>query len=157
MMLKPTTALALCLGLLAAPAWAGETPARTGDKAAVEAVLARYKTAIETLDGKKTEGLFAPDSQVVENGKREGSFANYLAHHLGPELAEFRSFKFSGYTVDVRVEGTLALANESYSFRVEPKTGQAIERQGVTTSVLKRVGNGWQILSMHSSSRKPRP
>ena len=149
---KSGTIILLCIAVLGSPAFA--EPARPAH-AAVE-VLGKYKAALESLDGTKTLSLFAADAQVVENGKREGTFANYLAHHLGPELAEFRSFKFFDYKVDVRTEGPLAIATESYTFRIEPKQGDAVERQGVTTSVLKPVGNGWKIVSMHSSSRPTR-
>ncbi|MBO9695947.1 MAG: nuclear transport factor 2 family protein [Sphingopyxis sp.] len=151
------TILVLGAGLQTMPLLAQPGQDPRGDKAAVEAVLARYKTAIETLDGSKMPGLFAPDSEIVENGKLEGSFGDYLAHHLGPELAAFRLFRFSGYAVDVRIEGPVALASERYRFRIEPKSGDAAEREGVTTSVLRRVGESWQIVSMHSSSRKPKP
>ena len=156
-MRKMMTIWMLGIGLQTMPLLAHTGQDAGGDKAAVEAVLASYKSAIETLDAAKMPGLFAPDSAIVENGKLEGSFAHYLAHHLGPELAAFRSFKFTGYAVDVRIEGPVALASESYRFRVEPKTGEAVEREGVTTSVLRRVGESWQIVSMHSSSRKPKP
>ncbi|MDH2135186.1 nuclear transport factor 2 family protein [Sphingobium yanoikuyae] len=150
-------AIALMLGLQAIPVYAQSGQALAGEDAAVEAVLGKYKSALEGLDGTKMQGLFATDSEVVENGKREGNFASYLEHHLGPELAAFRSFKFTRYAVDIRIEGPLALASESYRFRIEPRTGEALEREGVTTSVLKRAGDGWQIVSMHSSSRKPKP
>lgn len=31
---------------------------------------------------------------VFENGKAEGSFAQYMEHHLGPELGEITEFTF---------------------------------------------------------------
>lgn len=126
------------------------------DRAAVEQVLSRYKAAIERLDARGTEQLFAPNSTIFETGGAEGNYANYLAHHLGPELKEFRSFRFSNYHVDVRFEGPVALATESYDYRIETKGGEVAERRGVATSVLKKVGGEWKILSMHNSARKPR-
>lgn len=126
------------------------------DRQAVEAVLARYKVAIERLDASGTEELFAADSEIFETGGVEGSYANYLAHHLAPELAEFKSFQFSDYKVAVRLEGSIALASESYRYRIEPKSGEAAVRLGVATSVLKKVDGGWKIISMHNSARRPR-
>lgn len=126
------------------------------DRAAVEAVLSSYKSAIERLDATGTERLFAPDAQIFETGGSEGSYANYLAHHLGPELGHFRSFRFHDYRVAVRFEGPVALATETYRYTIEPKTGAPIERLGVATSILRQVAGRWQILSMHNSSRKPR-
>lgn len=84
------------LALPLAPA-AAQTGSRAADVQAVQAVLAQYKAAIEKLDAKGTERLFTSDSQIFETGGSEGSYANYLSHHLGPELAEFKSFKFSDY------------------------------------------------------------
>lgn len=141
--------------LVMAPASAEET--RAADTAAVAEVLSQYRAAIERLDATGTERLFVEDSQVFENGGVEGSYSHYLAHHLGPELGHFTSFRFSDVDVDIRFEGPVALATESYTFRIERHEGEPIERRGVTTSVLRRTDDGWRIVSSHNSSRAPRP
>ena len=138
------------------PAAEPGTAAENPEAAAVRAVLAQYHAALERLDATGTEKLFAPDSQIFETGGREGTYANYLAHHLGPELAEFKSFAFSDYKVDVRLEGPLALASESYKYRIETKDGTVVDRLGVSTSVLKKIGGEWKILVSHNSGRKPK-
>ena len=130
--------------------------AQSADEAAVRSVLSQYKAAIERLDATGTERLFATDAVIFETGGVEGSYANYLAHHLGPELAAFKSFGFSDYQVDVRFEGPVALATETYNCRIETKTGEIAERRGIATSVLKKIGGEWKILSMHNSARKPK-
>lgn len=158
------TVIAATLALQGAPAPHAGPGEKTGpqiasvseDEAAARAVLARYKTAIERLDATGTEDLFTEDSAVFETGGIEGTYKQYLAHHLGPELAAFRAFAFSDYTVAVRVEGDLALATETYNYRIEPKTGEIATRKGVATSVLKRTTEGWKILVMHNSARKPK-
>ena len=129
---------------------------QTSDAAAVRAVLAQYKSAIERLDATGTEKLFAADSTVFETGGVEGSYTNYLGKHLGPELGHFKSFKFSDYKVDIRFEGPIALATETYNYRIEPKTGAVAQRRGVATSVLKKINGQWKILTMHNSARTPR-
>ena len=131
-------------------------PARSNDEAAVRSVLSQYKEAIEKLDARGTERLFAADSAIFETGGREGNYANYLAHHLGPELGEFKSFRFSNYKVEVRFIGPVALASESYAYRIETKKGEIAERLGVATSVLTKVKGSWKILSMHNSARRPK-
>ena len=128
----------------------------TSEEVAVKQVLSRYKVAIEKLDATGTQQLFAPDSAIFETGGSEGTYANYLAHHLGPELKEFKRFGFSDYKVDVRFEGPVALATETYNYRIETKSGETAERRGVATSVLKKIGGQWKILSMHNSARRPR-
>lgn len=143
--------------LFAQQAAAQGTAAVNADEAAVRSVLSQYKSAIERLDATGTEQLFTPDSAIFETGGVEGSYANYLAKHLGPELGHFKSFKFSDYKVDVRFEGPVALATETYNYRIEPKEGEVAERRGVATSVLKKVNGQWKIISMHNSARRPRP
>ena len=110
----------------------------SAEEAAVRAVLTQYKTAIERLDATGTERLFVPESTIFETGGVEGNYANYLAKHLGPELGHFKSFKFSDYKVDIRFEGPVALATETYNYRIEPKEGEVALRRGVATSVLKK-------------------
>lgn len=143
------TALVIAAPLAAQPGAA--------DIAAVRSVLSSYKAAIERLDATGTEKLFAPDSMVFETGGSEGSYATYLAHHLGPELKAFKSFGFSDYKVDVRLlSSDTALATETYKYRIETKQGEVAERIGVATSVLKKFGGQWKVISMHNSGRKPK-
>ena len=133
-----------------------QDPAAT-ERGAVQAVLSQYKAAIERLDARGTEQLFTPDSAIFETGGTEGTYTNYLAHHLGPELHEFKSFKFSDYKVDVHLLGPAAAhAIETYKYRIETKAGEVVERLGVATSVLKKENGRWKITMMHNSGRKPR-
>lgn len=135
----------------------GQSSSGLPDEKQVEAVLRSYKDAIERLDATGTEPLFAPDVQIFESGGGEGTYQQYLTHHLGPELVEFASFKFNNYTLAIRFEGGLALATESYTYRIVLKSGgEPIERIGVATSVLRKEGGSWRIIQLHSSSRKPK-
>lgn len=142
--------------VLAAPLGAASSP-RDAASAEVRAVLGQYKAALERLDASGTEALFTSDSMIFESGGVEGTYAHYLADHLKPELAGFRSFKFSSYVIVVRFEGAAALVTETYKFRIEPKTGDAAERLGVATSVLRKTGGKWKIVLMHNSSRRMLP
>ena len=144
--------------LVAPPLAAQGTPAVNAEEAAVRSVLTQYKTAIERLDATGTERLFTPDSAIFETGGVEGSYSNYLAEHLGPELGHFKSFKFSDYKVDVQLLGPAAAhAIETYKYRIETKSGEIVERLGVATSVLTKENDRWTIVMMHNSGRKPRP
>lgn len=142
--------------------FAGATTAQnapSNDTTQVKAVLSTYKTALERLDLEGVDKLFAEGNQVIESGKVEGGYADYLANHIGPELGHFESFKFSDYKVDVRVEGPIAWATETYRYTIRLKDKakpDPIERQGVATSVLRKVGSEWKIVSMHSSARPPK-
>jgi len=147
---------AVATGLSAAPAQARRTDCGP-QRPAIERVLADYRSAIERLDARGTERLFAADSAVFENGGVEGTYANYLAHHLGPELGHFRAFRFADHRLDLWCDRAVAVATETYTYRIERTEGTPIERRGVTTSVLRRTGRNWQIVNMHGSSRAPRP
>ena len=107
------------------------------------------------LDASGTERLFTPDSAILESGGYEGVYSNYLARHLSPELKEFKSFAFSNYQISVRFEGPLAQATERYTYWIETRTGEIAEWLGVATSILKKIGGQWKILSMHNFSRRP--
>lgn len=155
---QPLIALAFALAFAALPSPSPAAEPATADTKAVEAVLQQYKDALERLDLKGVDALFAARNTVVESGKVEGSYADYLVHHIGPELGHFKSFKFSDYKVDTRIEGDIALTTETYRYAIVLKDKpEPIERQAVATSALKKVDGRWQILSMHSSSRAPRP
>ena len=133
-----------------------QDPATT-ERAAVRALLSQYKAAIERLDARGTEQLFTADSAIFETGGTEGNYANYLAHHLGPELHEFKSFKFSDYKVDVHLLAPdAAHAIETYKYRIETKSGEIVDRLGVATSVLKKENGRWKLVMMHNSGRKPK-
>lgn len=154
--MRLTIATAAAAALLSLPAQAGAAPApRAADTAAVRSVLHDYVAAVERLDPRGTEALFARDSMIFESGGSEGNYAHYLAHHLTPELGEFKSFKFNDYKVAVRFEGPVALATETYTYRIETKKGEVAERLGVATSVLRKAHGRWQIVMMHNSARRP--
>ena len=131
--------------------------AQPNDQAAAAAVLEEYHNAIERLDLSQTGRLFSADSIIIEQGHIEGDYATYLAHHLGPEIAEVASFDFSGREVSVVVQGDFAHATETYAYGIEFKDGRVVERQGAASSVLRRDDGGWVIVRYHSSSRAPRP
>lgn len=130
----------------------------TADSEAITAVLATYKSALERRDMGGVDALFGGQNTVVESGKLEGSYADYLAHHIGPELAHIEEFTFSDYTVSVEQAGDVAWATETYRYRIVlADRADPIERQGVATTVLERQDGIWKIRSMHSSSRAPKP
>ena len=124
------------------------------DLAAVKSAVGQYKQSMEALDASKVKDLFTADSQVFESGGVEGTYAHYLEHHIGPELDEFKEFAYRDYKLEVRLDPPFALTTESYIYRIVVKEdGRVVERQGVTTSVLKKFNGEWKFLQTHSSSR----
>jgi len=126
------------------------------DEQKVKDVLSSYKNALEKLDVKGTDGLFVANSQIIESGKVEGTYQDYLAHHIGPELGDFTSFKYDPYNVSVTIAGDYAFAVETYNYTIVlKKDNSEIKRKGVASSFLKKEKGTWKIVHMHNSLRKP--
>jgi ketosteroid isomerase-like protein len=125
------------------------------DVEAVKEVLKSYKNALQNLDVSDTQKLFGEKAHIFENGSFEGTYQEYLDHHIGPELDHFEEFTFSDYMVNVRMEGDLAVAYETYNYKIVTggENSRTIERQGVATSVLKKMDGSWKIIQNHGSSR----
>ena len=143
------------LSLFAIFCFAGTLSAQSEEEK-VKQVLTSYKDALEELDVKGTDALFVASSQIIESGKVEGTYQEYLAHHIGPELGDFSSFKFDNYKVEVTVTGDYAFAVETYNYTIVlKKDNSEIKRKGVASSFLKKENGVWKIAHMHNSSRKP--
>jgi len=125
------------------------------DEEQVKEVLKKYHDAIEALDATGTEVLFADNSAVFESGGVEGTYSNYLDHHLGPELKVFRSFTFSDYKISTQVDLPFAFTTETYVYKIVlAEDGREIEQKGVATSILKKMDGTWKIIQTHTSARK---
>lgn len=129
--------------------------AQKNDADAIKQVLKAYSSSIEKLDTTGITKLFVKDSKVFEQGSDEGTIAHYLEHHLGPELKEFTSFKFSDYTVDVNLAGNYAFTTESYTYTIVlAKDGKESKSKGIATSVLQKAKDDWKIIQTHTSFRR---
>ena len=125
------------------------------DVSTVKKVLYTYNTAMQKLDTTGTAELFSDSSLIVESGSVEGTYKHYEEHHIGPELAEFKSFTYSDYKVNVAIDGDFAFATEEFKYKIVAKENDKLsERNAVTTSVLKKINGKWKITVMHFSSRK---
>lgn len=128
--------------------------AQKNDIESIKQVLDAYKAKIESLDTTGIPKLFVTNSKIIEQAKDEGTISHYLAHHLGPELKQFKSFKFSNYKVDVKLHGNYAYTTESYLYTVILKDDKEIKSNGFATSLLQKVKAEWKIVQSHSSFRK---
>ena len=129
--------------------------AQSKDMDEIKLVLKQYNDAVGKLDVTGTEKFFTADSKIYESGASEGNYTNYLEHHLTPELKEFKSFTYSDYKVEVRVDGNYAFTTETYNYTIiVVKDDREVKRKGVATSVLKKVKGEWKIMISHNSSRK---
>lgn len=121
---------------------------------AVKKVMKTYKETLESLDVSDSYALFTEDSEVLEQGKIEGTYRDYIANHIGPELGHFESFTFSDYEITVIVDMPYAFTTESYIYNIVLKDdSRKVERKAAATSVLKKIDDNWKIIKTHSSSR----
>ena len=133
------------------------TTTAQSDEEQVKSVLKEYKTSLENLNVDGTDKLFTANSEILETGKVEGSYQDYIAHHIGPELGHFKSFKYNDYQVKVIVDGDYAFTTETYYYVIVLKEDdRIIERQGAATSVLHKENGQWKIMKAHNSSRAPK-
>ena len=122
---------------------------------AIKNTLRQFYNAIERLDLTGTERLFTLDAKIYESGVSEGNYRQYIEGHLSPELKAFKSFAYSDYNVDVKVEGSYAFTTETYNYTIVMlRDGTEIKWKGVTTSILQKVKGEWKIMVRHSSSSK---
>ncbi len=129
--------------------------AQSSDEIAVKKHLNSYKQAIEKLDTIGIVNMFVKNSKVIEQSKVEGTISNYLQHHLGPELKEFKSFTFSDYKVEVKVVGNYAFTTETYFYTIVlAKDPKELKSKGVATAILIKTKDGWKIEKIHSSYKK---
>jgi ketosteroid isomerase-like protein len=164
--MKTLKLLPLLFILVATVAFSQEqnnAPTKTIDvnKEAVFQVMKSYKDAIQNLTTDGTFELFTPDATIFEQGKVEGTYEEYINHHLGPELGHFKSFTFSDYKIDVTVNLPYAFAIENYLYTIVLKEDKAkgtsertIESKGVATSILEKIEGEWKIIHSHTSFKK---
>jgi ketosteroid isomerase-like protein len=143
----------LAAALLAAPAVGQQ--AATRPTTPIE-VSSAYLDTMDTADLNRAESLFAKESSIFEAGGVEGTWQHYREHHIGPELAEFSSFKTTKGKPEeeVSADGSMAMVAWPIEYRIVLKGGKAVESKGTVTFVLVRENGAYKIRHMHWSSRK---
>ena len=122
-------------------------------------IAAAYLEAMESGDLEAAEALFAPKSSVFESGGQEGDWQHYREHHLGPELAQIKSFSVSRGEPEVEEsqDGSMAFIAWPIEYRIALEDQRVIESIGTVTFVLVRGDDGLRIRHLHWSSRKQKP
>ena len=152
---KKVTLWILAVALAAAPL-AAQTGARGTTPTSPTEVASAYLDAMDTADLDRAESLFAKESSIFEAGGEEGTWKHYREHHIGPELAEFSSFKTTKGKPEeeLSADGSMAMVAWPIEYRIALKDGKTVESKGTVTFVLVREGSAYKIRHMHWSSRK---
>lgn len=123
-------------------------------------VAGRYLDAMESSDLDAAGKLFSATSSVFESGGREGAWAAYREHHLGPENGEIRSFKISRGEPETGAskDGSMAFVAWPIEYRIDLKDGKVVESRGTVTFLLVKEKSEYRLRHLHwSSRRKPAP
>ncbi len=97
---------------------------------------------MDDADLDAAERLFAKESSIFEGGGVEGTWSHYREHHIGPELAEFASFKTTrGTPEEVRsADGSMAMVAWPADYRIVLKDGKVVDSKGTVTSCSSAKG-----------------
>ncbi|MFT4900283.1 MAG: ketosteroid isomerase-like protein [Flavobacteriales bacterium] len=159
--MKPIIALGLIITLFVSCKETKQPIDIVAEKTEVLSTMKSYKEALQNLTTDGTFELFTDNAKVFEQGKAEGTYQNYINHHLGPELGHFKSFQFSNYEIEVTVNSPYAFTTETYNYTIILKANEEketeeriIESKGIATSVLKKENGMWKIINSHSSFKK---
>ncbi len=123
-------------------------------------VAGRYLDAMESLDLDAAGKLFSATSSVFESGGREGAWAAYREHHLGPENGEIEAFKISRGEPETGAskDGSMAFVAWPIEYRIDLRDGKVVESRGTATFLLVKEKSEYRIRHLHwSSRRKPAP
>lgn len=134
-----------------APDDAGALAATAADSADVVATVDAFHRALAGSDTAEVRRLLADDVLVLEGGGLE-DLEEYLGHHLGADMAFAAAVPGDREVVRVEVGDSLAWL-ASTTRRKGMFRDREIDSRGVELVVLRRSTSGWQVASVHWSSR----
>ncbi|WP_426341927.1 YybH family protein [Pseudoduganella sp. S-14] len=97
--------------------------------------------------------LLSPKVKIFESGYTENSRDEYAAHHLDSDIDFLRMTKSRLLRHEERRDGATAIVMRETETTGSYKDAE-IHLFGLETAVLEKVGDGWQIVHLHWSSRK---
>lgn len=131
--------------------------AQGADAQAVVRTIEALFAAAERGDLAALDTLYAGDSlTVLEGAGINRGWRDYRDNHLGPELKEFKNFKYRPSDIEARVSGNLAWAMFRYAISADMGE-RRIDSVGRGTAILERRGNKWIVRHTHTASRARRP
>lgn len=113
--------------------------------------------AAERNDMAALDSLYAGDSLlVIEGAGINRGWKDYRDNHLGPELKEFKNFKYRPFEIEARVVGDVAWV--TYRYAISADMGERkLDSVGRGTAILERRGAKWVVRLTQTGSRARRP
>ncbi len=124
------------------------------DSAAVVSAINSFHDALSAGDSTRALGLLAADVTILESGGAETK-ADYRSHHLVEDIAFAKTVNSVAGSLKVTIEGNTAWTTGTSVTKGE-FNGRQINSLGAESTVLTRTKTGWQIRSIHWSSRAAR-
>lgn len=140
--------------LLCAPIVVWSAPAAP-DSAAIAGVAAAFHAALAAGDSVGALALLADDVVVLEGGDLE-TRADYVAHHLGADIAFAQAMEDVRTVSGVRQQGDAAWLWGTSESRGN-WNGKLVDSIGAEMMVLARAEGAWRIRAIHWSSHRRRP
>lgn len=121
---------------------------------AVRQTLAAYRQAMEARDVEKLAAVLAEDVVVVEGVHKNVGWVDYRDNHIGPEMKEWKSFRFTEPKIGhVSVAGDRAAALQEGGVVIE-LVEKTVTLRTAETFMLRREGDKWKIAHIHMSASK---
>ncbi|MEO8451608.1 MAG: nuclear transport factor 2 family protein [Gemmatimonadota bacterium] len=102
--------------------------------------------------------LYAPEAwvHIIEGSGVNHGWADYRDHHLGPELREFKNFKYRYFAIEPQIRGTVAWTPFHYELSADMPNGH-VDAEGRGTAVLERRDGRWLVVHLHTSGGRKIP
>ncbi len=124
-----------------------------GDSLAVVDVVSQFHIALAAGDSTRAVALLSNDVIVLESGASQ-TYAEYLGHHLGADMAAAKNARVERTVTRVMVIGTAAyLVARTMS---KGTTTNAPGSESAEMMVLSKMPSGWRIRAIHWSSKRRR-
>lgn len=142
-------------GLIAASLASAAAKAQSHDEHMVVSVVEALAAFSQAKNVAGLDTLYAPDAwvRIVEGSGVNRGWVDYRDHHLVPELAEFRNFRYRYYEIEAQVRGNVAWASFRYELIADTPQGH-VEVEGRGTAVLERRVGRWLVVHTHTSGRR---
>lgn len=121
------------------------------DSAAAKSTVRAFHEALVRGDATAALRLLASDAVILENGDQE-TREEYSSDHLTADIEFAKAVPARLRAMQVTVNGDVAWAS-STTVTQGTYRGQAINSTGAELMVLSRTATGWEIRSIHWSSR----
>jgi len=137
--------------LLATQNLSAQAALPVNDSAAPKSTVLAFHEALVRGDSTAALRLLASDAVILENGEQE-TREEYSSHHLTADIEFAQAVPPRLSAMQVTVNGDVAWAS-STSVTQGTYRGHAINSTGAELMVLSRTAIGWEIRSIHWSSR----